>query len=161
VTALTTTDSAGHFTAVLTVPANAVAGEAAEVVAFIADCTPPSQPSASRSSLAVAFEVLPFSGTFSASRSTGRPGEKVHFTGTNCWGGAVDVFFGRIGGIPAKLLADKTFSGDYTLPNVPGGTYQLGASCPGTAYAPRAFRLVNPRVVPPAVPVPGTPTFAG
>jgi hypothetical protein len=41
------------------------------------------------------------------------------------------------------------------------GTDRLGASCPGMDAAPRAVRLVNPRVAPPAVPVPFTPTFAG
>jgi hypothetical protein len=161
VTVSTTTDSAGQFTAVLTVPDKAVAGDAADVVALIADCTPPSQPTVSRSSVSVDFAVLAFKGALTTDRTSGKPGQTVRFAGTNCWGGDVEVFFGKIGGIPAKLLADKTFSGGYPLPNVPDGTYRLGATCPGTDYAPRAIRLVNPRVVPPATPVPGQPTFTG
>jgi hypothetical protein len=158
----TTTDSAGHFSAVLTVPDDAVASRPASITALVADCTPSSGPSTgSRSSVEVAFDVLAYSGTFTTDKTTGKPGAKVHFTGTNCWGGTVDVSFGSVHHIKATLKADKTFSGDYTLPNVAGGTYPFDAQCPGTDYAARAFTLVNPAVPPPATPVPGQPSFTG
>jgi hypothetical protein len=161
-TVSTTTDSAGHFSTVLTVPTDAVAAKPANVTALIADCTPPSGPSVRRSSFAVAFDVLAYSGAFTVNKTTGKPGEKVHFSGTNCWGGRVDVSFGPIHNLKATLLGDKTFSGDYTLPNITGGTYSFDAQCPGTDYAARSFVLVNPRVVPPpATPVPGDPSFTG
>ncbi|MDQ1711674.1 MAG: hypothetical protein QOE45_1124 [Frankiaceae bacterium] len=159
VTVNTTTDANGHFSAVLTVPDNAVAGEEASVTALIADCTPPSAPTISRSSESVPFDVLAYSGAFTANKSVGRPGDKVHFSGTNCWGGTVDVSFGPIHDIKATLLPDKTFSGDYTLPDISGGTYDFGASCPGTDYAARRFVLINPAA--PATPVPGQPSFTG
>lgn len=154
VTVNTTTDAEGHFTADLTVPDNAVAGGDAQVTAVIADCTPPAGETVSRSSEPVPFEVLAYEGTFTISKTTGKPGEKVTFSGTNCWGGDVVVFFGDDDSIDVTLNSDKTFSGTYTLPDAPGGTYEFGAACPGTDFESKAFVLVNPKKVPPTAPKP-------
>lgn len=160
----TTTDSAGHFTANLTVPANAVAGEDAHVAAVIADCTPPdASPTISRSSVSVPFEVLAYEGTFTISKTSGKPGQTVTFSGTNCWGGDVVVFFGANEVPNVTLNPDKTFTGSYVLPDAPGGVYEFGAECPGTDFEAKAFTLVNPAAppAPPARPVTGRPRFTG
>lgn len=160
----TVADSAGHFSVKLNVPADAVAGEDATVSAAIADCTPPGGETSSRSSEAVPFEVLAYEGTFTISKRVGRPGETVTFSGTNCWGGDVAVFFGPDEATNVTLDAGaKTFSGSYVLPDAPGGVYEFAAECPGTDYAVHAFTLVNPSVAPapPARPVPGRPRFTG
>ena len=158
----TVADSAGHFSAGLNVPANAVAGAPASVSAVIADCTPPGGPTSARSSEADQFEVLAYEGDFTVSKTTGKPGETVTFSGTNCWGGDVVVFFGDTEVPGVTLNPDKTFSGSFTLPNVPGGVYELGAECPGTDFEVMGFTLVNPvAVAPPATPVPGRPRFTG
>lgn len=161
----TTTDAAGHFSAQITVADDAVAGEKASVTAFIADCTPPGEPSQGpRQSDSVAFDVLAYTGKFSISRTSGRPGDVVSFSGTNCWGGEVIVYFGGdvIEGVPE---ADKTFAGVYELPDVPDGRYEFGAECPGTDYNVFSFRLINPKsnppAAPPARPVVRRPTFTG
>ena len=158
----TTTDSAGHFSATLTVPENAVAGEDANVNALIADCTPPEGPSeGARSSESVAFKVLAYDGTWKLSKTSGRPGEKITFAGANCWGGDVVAFFGE-DEMPVTLKADKTFAGSYTLPDAPDGVYEVVAECPGTDYDVLAFRLVNPdEPARPATPVPGRARFTG
>ncbi|HWL37004.1 MAG TPA: hypothetical protein VNQ77_12510 [Frankiaceae bacterium] len=157
----TTADAAGHFEADLTVPDNAYAGEKAFVNAVIADCTPPDGPTSSRSSVAVDFEVLARTGSFKVSALSGKPGDVVDFEGTNCWGGVTAVFFGD-DVVTGKPDADKTFEGSYELPDLPGGTYELGAECPGTDYRVYSFTLVNAApVAPPAAPVPGAPTFTG
>lgn len=161
-TANTVTDAAGHFSAALNVPETAVAGAPASVSAIIADCTPPGGTTASRASEAVAFEVLAYEGTFTVSATTGKPGETVTFSGTNCWGGDVVVYLGDVEVPDVTLNPDKTFSGSFTVPNAPGGVYELGAECPGTDFEVKAFTLVNPvRVAPPAKPVPGRPRFTG
>jgi azurin len=163
----TTTDTAGHFAATLTVPDDAVAGEAAQVRALIADCTPESGPSeGARSSEAVAFDVLAYEGTFKVNDADmrGKPGETITFSGTNCWGGDVVVVFGD-DEMTAVLKPDKTFSGSYVLPDAPDGTYEIAAQCPGTDFEVLSFRLDNPAapppVAPPATPVPGRPRFTG
>jgi hypothetical protein len=160
----TVTDSAGHFTANLTVPETAYAGEDASVAAVIADCTPPdASPAFARSSISVPFDVLAYDGVFHISKKSGKPGQVVTFSGTNCYGGAVAVFFGDdvLSGTPEQ---DRTFAGEYTLPNVKTGTYEFGAECPGTDYQVFSFSLVNPVVAPPAPParpVVRPPTFTG
>lgn len=158
----TTADAAGHFEAGLTVPDTAYAGEKAFVSAVIADCTPPNGPTSSRSSVSVAFDVLARTGNFAISALTGEPGDVIGFAGTNCWGGVTAVFFGDevVTGEPE---ADKTFAGSYELPDLPGGTYEITAECPGTDYRVYSFTLVNAAapVAPPAAPVPGAPTFTG
>lgn len=163
----TTTDAAGHFEAEITVPSDAVAGEDASVNAFIADCTPPGGETSSRSSKTVSFDVLAHEGKFSISRTSGRPGDVVTFSGTNCWGGSVIVFFnGDV--VEGEPEDDRTFSGEYVLPDYPDGVYEFGAECPGTDYNSFQFRLINPgepseepRPAPPARPVRGRPTFTG
>lgn len=158
----TTADSAGHFTATLTVPADAVAGADAHIGAVINDCTPTGGPTSSRTSEAEPFEVLAYEGTFIPSTATGEPGDTVTFTGTNCWGGDIVVFFGPDTDIDVTLNPDKTFSGSYVLPDAPEGTYEFGAECPGTDFESVAFLLVNPdAAAPPAPPVTAPPTFTG
>lgn len=161
----TTTDAAGHFSAQLTVPDDAYAGENAFVSAVIADCTPPdATPAFSRSSVSVDFEVLANEGEFDISDTSGKPGDTLEFAGTNCWGGTVAVFFGDelFTGVPE---GDKTFAGELEVPDLPTGTYEVGAECPGTDYAQVfSYRLVNPVVAPPAPParpVVRPPTFTG
>ena len=159
VTVNATTDTAGHFSVQLTVPENAYAGEPANVRALIADCTPPDSASVgARSSESEPFEVLAYKGPWKLSKYSGRPGEKITFSGTNCWGGTVATFFGddEMGG---TLKPDKTFAGTYTLPDGPDGTYEVVAECPGTDYAVLSFRLINPEA--PPAPVPGRPRFTG
>lgn len=159
----TTTDAAGHFEADVTVPDIAVAGGESFVAAVIADCTPPSSTDTiSRTSVSVPFEVLAYEGEFAISKTSGKPGDVVDFAGTNCWGGAVAVFFGE-DVAEGEPEADKTFAGEYELPDLPGGTYEFGAECPGTDYAVLSFTLVNPQApaAPPAPPVVRTPTFTG
>lgn len=163
-TVSTTTDAAGHFSAQLTVPDNAYAGEEAFVSAVIADCTPPdATPTSTRSSISVDFEVLAYEGDFDISDTSGKPGDTFEFVGTNCWGGTVAVFFGDelFTGEPE---ADKTFGGEIEVPDLPSGTYEVGAECPGTDYRVFSYRLVNPVVAPPAPParpVVRRPTFTG
>ncbi|HEV2888900.1 MAG TPA: hypothetical protein VGX28_00840 [Frankiaceae bacterium] len=158
----TIADAEGHFTANVTVPDTAVAGADASVSAMIADCTPPGGETSSRVSEAVPFDVLAYEGDFHLSKTTGKPGEKVTFTGTNCWGGDVVVYFGDIE-VTGVTLNGKSFSGSFTLPDIKGGTYEFGAECPGTDYEVLAFTLVNPEAppAPPARPVPGRPRFTG
>lgn len=159
----TVADAAGHFEATLTVPDDAVAAAPASVNAVIADCTPPDGPTTSRASDSVAFEVLAYEGTFTVSKTTGKPGETVTFSGTNCWGGDVIVLFSDDEATSVTLKPDKTFSGSYVLPDAPGGVYEFGAECPGTDYEVLGFTLVNPVAppAPPAAPVPGRPRFTG
>lgn len=159
----TTTDAAGHFSADITVPADAVAAEEASVTAFIADCTPPGEPSTGpRSSESDPFNVVPHEGDFEISRTSGEPGDVLEFAGTNCWGGEVAFFFGDdvLSGEPDD---SKEFGGQYVLPDAPDGVYEVTAECPGTDYRVFAFRLVNPEAppAPPARPVTRRPTFAG
>jgi hypothetical protein len=160
----TTADAAGHFEADLTVPDIAYAGEKAFVSAVIADCTPPDGPTSNRSSVSVDFDVLARTGNFAISAVKGEPGDVVGFAGTNCWGGVTTVFFGDVA-VSGEPDADKTFEGSITLPDLPGGTYEVTAECPGTDYRVYSFTLVNaaavPPVAPPAAPVPGAPTFTG
>jgi len=161
-TANTVADAAGHFSAGLNVPATAVAGAPASVSAVIADCTPPGGPTSNRASENEAFEVLAYEGTFTVSKTSAKPGETVTFSGTNCWGGDVAVYLADVEIEGVTLNPDKTFSGSFTVPNAPGGVYELGAECPGTDYEVKAFTLVNPvSVAPPATPVPGRPRFTG
>lgn len=158
----TVADSAGHFSAQLTVPDNAVAGADASVSALIADCTPPGGQTSSRASETVAFEILAYEGTLKLSKTTGKPGEKVTFTGTNCWGGDVLVALGDTE-IANVTLNGKNFSGSFIVPDLPGGTYEFGAECPGTDYEVLGFTIVNPAAppAPPARPVPGRPRYTG
>lgn len=160
----TVADAAGHFSAQLTVPEDAVAGAPANVSAFIADCTPPEgDPVGPRSSKTVPFEVLAYEGSFSLSKTTGKPGETVTFSGTNCWGGDVVVYFADAEITNVTLKGDKTFSGSFVVPDVPGGTYEVGAECPGTDYEVLGFVVVNdaPPTAPPAKPVPRRPRYTG
>jgi hypothetical protein len=159
-----TTDANGHFTANVTVPDTASAGEPAGVAASIADCTPPQGPDETRQSNSVALTIEPYTGSFTADKKTGKPGDKVHLSGTNCHGGSVDVVFAK-GDTEAKvtvtLKADKTFSGTYTLPNTAGGSYTLEAHCPGTDYDVLPFVLVNVAPAPAPTPIPGGVTVTG
>lgn len=160
----TVADAAGHFSAQLTVPSDAVAGATANVSAFIADCTPPGESTVgARSSETVPFEVLAYEGTFTLSKTRGEPGETVTFSGTNCWGGDVAVYFADLEIENVTLKGDKTFSGSFVVPDAPGGTYEVAAECPGTDYAVRSFVVVNdaPPVAPPAKPVPRRPRYTG
>lgn len=158
----TVTDSAGHFEADLTVPENAVASHDGTVSAVIADCTPPEGETQPRAATAVAFAIQPYSGTFAIDKTSGKPGQKLSFSGTNCWGGKVTLTFGTLTITSGVVKSDKTFSGSFTLPNVPDATYTVSATCPGTSYAVRSFHLINPiPVAPPAQPVPGIPSFTG
>jgi plastocyanin len=164
VSANTVADASGHFSAQLTVPDNAVAGAPAHVNALVADCTPPEEPTVgARSSESVPFDVLAYEGTFTLSKTTGKPGDKITFTGTNCWGGDVAVFFSDLEVEDVTLKGDKTFSGSFVVPDAPGGTYEVAAECPGTDYESRAFVLVNPDAppAPPARPVPRRPRYTG
>jgi hypothetical protein len=158
----TVTDAAGHFSAQLTVPETAYAGEQAYVVAVIADCNPPNEASVARSSESVDFDVLANAGDFEISATSGEPGDTLDFAGTNCWGGVVYLFFGDevLEGEPEP---DRTFEGSVEVPDLPDGTYQIAAECPGTDYPVRSFRLINPEApaAPPASPVVRPPTFTG
>lgn len=152
-------DSSGHFTTTpMTLPDDAVAGEDASVHAVIADCTAdPSSPTKASDPLAI--EVVAYTGTFSVDKTSGKPGQTVHLAGTNCWGGDVLVLLSdgtHEDEAPVTLTAQKTFSGSYVLPDLPGGTYSFAAQCPGTDFAPVAFTLVNPKkvVTPPPAPAP-------
>lgn len=166
VTVNTTTDTNGAFTADVTVPDNATADEPASVQAVIADCTG-GQTTETRSSNVVKLTIEAYDGTFTTNKTQGRPGTHVHVSGTNCWGGDVSVVFTdgeQAEEVDVTLEADKTFSGDYVIPDAPGGDYAFFAQCPGTDYAPRAFLLVNPTPSPtplPPRPVPGPAHFTG
>jgi hypothetical protein len=157
-----TTDSAGHFTADVLVPEIAYAGQPATVTSVINDCTPPdASPPFARAGNAVDFDVLAYAGTFAISKTSGKPGQTVHFSGTNCVGGEVFVFFGE-DQADATLLSDKTFSGDYVLPDAPGGTYEFGAECPGTDFTSFSFTLINPKKpTKPTTPAAKPPTAVG
>jgi hypothetical protein len=161
----TTTDAAGAFSAEITVPDIAFAGEKAYVNAVIADCTPPEEASVgARSSQSVDFDVVPYEGKLTLGTKKGKPGQKLSFAGTECWGGeAVFVFGDEV--LEGEPEEDKTFEGSFTLPDLPSGTYPVTAQCPGTDYAVLSFTLVNPAaappVAPPARPIPRRPTFTG
>lgn len=161
----TTTDASGAFEAELTVPDIANAGEKAYVNAIIADCTPPEEPSqGARSSVAVDITIEPYEGELTLSKLAGKPGEVIRFTGTECWGGEATFAFGD-DTVDDEPGGTKTFTGTYTLPDAPGGTYEVSAQCPGTDYGVLSFTLVNPAVAPPAAPparpIAGRPTFTG
>lgn len=139
----TSTDAAGHFTADLVIPDDAVAGGNASVQAVVADC----DPSGRRVSVPVPIDVQAFAGQFTLDRTTAEPGQVVHVAGTECWGNEVTVTFGTLAEVAITLNADRTFSGSYLLPHVKAGTYTFAASCPGSSFVPRSVRLVRPRVV--------------
>ena len=143
VTVNTTTDAAGHFSAELVIPENAVAGAGAFVQAVVADC----DSYGARVSVSVPIDVQAYTGQFVLDRATGEPGQVVHVAGTNCWGNEVVVIFGNLEELVIRLDADRTFSGSYVLPHVKAGTYTFAASCPGSDFAPRSLRLLRPRVV--------------
>jgi hypothetical protein len=159
-----TTDSAGHFTANITVPDNAVADEPASVVAVIADCTPPSGPTETRQSNSAALTIRAYDGTFTTDKNTGHPGDTVHVAGTTCYGGSVEVTFGRGGteqAVTVTLKPDRTFAGTFVLPNAPSGTYVFNAHCPGTNFPARPLALVNVAPAQPPTPIPGGVTVTG
>lgn len=165
------TEADGSFEATVTVPDTAVAGEAAGVQATIADCT--DDGGATRASETEKLTIEAYEGSFDTNKETGKPGTKVHFTGDNCWGGQVQVVFTDgedADEADAVLKADKTFSGDYVIPDAPSGEYAFVASCPGTDYEVMPFVLVNPQASPtaspttppgPPRPVPGPVRFTG
>jgi hypothetical protein len=152
----TTTNASGHFDAVaVTVPDTAVAGEPASVQAVIADCSADS--GNTRASDPTKLTILAYEGSFTTNKGSGKPGTTVHVAGTNCWGGDVVVVFtdgANEDEVAVTLKSDKTFSGDYVVPDAPGGNYAFQAQCPGTDYAPRAFLLVNPAKPPAPAPKP-------
>ena len=159
----TTTDVAGHFSAEIDVPDAAVAGEDASVNAVIADCVPPAEESqGTRSSESEPFDVLAYTGDLTLSETSGEPGDVVSFAGTNCWGGETVFYFGP-DAYEGEPDPDKTFEGEFEVPDYPDGTYEVTAECPGTDYRVLSFRLRNPRPAPapPARPVPRRPTFTG
>lgn len=162
VNATAITDSAGHFSVALAVPADAPADQVAGVSAVIADCSSPDGTHPSQYSESEQFTIVAHTGTLGVDKTSGRPGETVRVSGTSCWGGQVALYFFQTVTGSGVVKADRTFTGSLTLPNVPGGAYGIGAQCPGTAYDAVPFTLVDPvRVAPPATPVPGRPRFTG
>lgn len=167
-TATGTADADGNFVQQVTVPDDATARDPASVMATM-DCdgTPVT-------SNAVNLQVDPHLGELAASPAEGHPGDEVEISGTNCWGGDVEVIFGDgfefdyAVAVPDVTLAqDKTFTGTFTIPDIDAGPYVFVAGCPGTEYEFATFEVlaavVEPPLTPapPAVPVPATPTFTG
>lgn len=183
-----TTNGEGQFSEVITVPEAATPDQPANVQATV-DCTAPTQtptptpdsapqprsealPHAPRlgggtTSNTVAITIQVATGVLSTDKTQGRAGTVVHVSGTNCLGDDVVVVFGNSGGaddVTVTLLPDDTFSGNYTIPNVPPGSYFFAAACPGTDYEDVAFTvLVTPGASPTALPpaVPGQVDFTG
>ncbi|MDQ1712245.1 MAG: hypothetical protein QOE45_1695 [Frankiaceae bacterium] len=167
-----TTDGDGAFSKDVTVPEAATPDQDASVEASVtcasASQTSTSQPFRARqaggtTSNTVAITIQVANGVLSTNKAQGRAGTAVHVSGTNCLGNDVVVVFGNNGGaanVAVTLRPDDTFSGDYTIPNVPPGPYFFAASCPGTDYQDRAFVvLVTPGSTP--RPLPRPVHFAG
>lgn len=173
VTATGTTDAEGEFVQPVTVPDNAVARDPASVVASVACGQEPT------GSNAVNLQIDPHLGALTPDPDEGRPGTEVAISGTSCWGGEVEVIFGdgfefdyAVAVPDVTVAADKTFSGTFTVPEVDAGDYVFAAGCPGSEYEFAPFAVLDhvvgpplvvvvPPAAPPAVPVPGTPTFTG
>ena len=170
-----TADSEGAFSQEVTVPEAAVPDQPASVQAS-STCPsgPPPAPAAQpfaagqaggTMSNTVSITVQPASGTLSTDKTQGRAGTVVDVSGTNCLGDEVIVVFGNDSGaeeVDVVLLPDNTFSGDYTVPNVPPGPYFFAAACPGTDYADRGFTVLatpgaTPTPLPPRNPPAPTP----
>lgn len=163
VTATGTTDAEGEFVAPVVVPDDAVARDPASVVATV-QCEGPVE------SNAVNLQIDPHQGTLTPDPDEGLPGTEVAISGTNCWGGEVEVVFGDgfefdyAVAVPDVTVApDKTFSGTFTIPEVDAGSYVFAAGCPGSEYEFAPFAVLAETVppAPPAAPVPATPTFTG
>lgn len=135
----TVTDASGHFTGELAIPENAVAGAESSVQAVVSDCD-----GVARASVPVPIDIQAYDGQFILDRTTGKPGQVVHFSGTNCWGNQVAVTFGSEKVTAITLNSDRTFSGSYLLPHLKAGTYAFAATCPGTQFASRTFTLLGP-----------------
>lgn len=179
--AIGTVDGEGQFSQTMTVPEAATPEQPASVQASV-DCsspTPTSSPTSSptpnptadaaaqpqgaqrfgggSTSNTVAITIEVATGVLSADKSQGRAGTVVHVSGTNCLGDDVVVVFGNESGaddVTVTLLPDDTFSGDYTIPDVPPGSYFFAAACPGTDYEDVAFTVLetpgsNPTPLPP------------
>lgn len=166
----TTTDASGAFTVPVVLADDAVAGEPANVRAVIADCT--DDANSTVTSNVVALTVTAHTGTLTvtdesgAAAASGESGETVTVSGTNCYGGEVLVLFTdgtNEEEVDVDLLPDRTFSGDYVLPDAPGGSYSFVAQCPGTDYNVRAFQLRNEEPGEPLAPRPvdGVANFTG
>jgi hypothetical protein len=169
-----TTDANNQFSQPMTVPEAATPDQPASVQATV-DCSSPTPspsssagaaplsrnrvvpqqvPSGTSNTVAITIEVA--SGVLSTDKTSGRAGTVVHVSGTNCLGDDVIAVFGNNSGadnVPVVLLPDDTFSGDYTIPNVPAGSYFFAAACPGTDYEDRAFTvLATPGLSPSPLP---------
>ena len=177
-----TTSGEGTFSQPVTVPEAATPDQPASVQATVtcSSASPEPTPTSTSGTFAtrlggggttsntVAITIQVASGVLSTDKTSGRAGTVVHVSGTNCLGDDVVVVFGNADGaepVDVTLLPDDTFSGDYTIPNVPPGQYFFAAACPGTDYQDRAFTvLVTPGATPTPlapVPVPGAVDFTG
>ena len=172
-----TTSEQNQFSQDVTVPESATPEEPASVSATV-DCSSPS-PTPSGGAAAqrfgtgatsntVAINIQVATGVLSTDKASGKAGTVVHVSGTNCLGDDVIVVFGNNTGaddVTVTLLPNDTFSGDYTIPNVPAGSYFFAAACPGTDYEDVAFTVLatpggtTPSPLPPAVP--GNVDFTG
>lgn len=160
-----TTDAGGEFTVSLAVPDDAVAGEPASVSALIPSCA--ADDDSAVTSNVVTITVTAHDGTLEitdgsgASASSGESGELVRIAGANCYGDDVVVLFTNGDDseeVTVFLEPDRTFSGEYVLPDAPGGSYEFVAQCPGTDFPVRAFQLRNEE---PAQPLPPRPVAGG
>jgi hypothetical protein len=128
---------------------------------------PPARAAAATStqSNVVAFTVDAWQGALSTDKAAGVPGDTVHVSGTLCYGGDVVVTFTDGEDeeeVDVALDSDRTFAGDYRLPDAPAGPYAFTAACPGTDYDDRAFVLgESVTTAPPAAPRPGVVTTTG
>lgn len=174
-----TTDAQGEFTQQVTVPEAATPEQPAEVDATLECVEPEPTPTETGGTFAhragtgttsntVAITIEVATGVLSTDRTSGRAGTVVNVSGTNCLGDDVVVVFGNQSGadsVPVTLRPDDTFSGTYTIPNVPPGQYFFAAACPGTDYQDRPFTvLVTPGASPTPlrpVPVPGRVDYTG
>lgn len=161
-----TTDASGDYTTPLTIPENAYATDPATVASTV-DCDGTAQPSN-----VVDLAIGEYPGTAAIDPASGPPGTVVAISGTECWGGRVQAAFGDgdefdyvVTVTDLTLAEDRTFTGSFTIPDVAPGSYVFAPECPGSAFEFLPFTVlasaVTPPAAPPAVPVPGTPTFTG
>ena len=170
-TATGTTDASGEFSQQMTVPGDALPNEAQEA-------DPPTPPSVqasvacgggSQQSNQVTMTIAYAEGVLSTDKASGRAGDVVHVSATNCLGD--EAFGGLTDGDGIDVfdveLNDEanTFAGDYTVPNFPPGEYFFVGLCNGTEYNQVPFTLLatpgtsSPTPVPSETTVPeGVPT---
>lgn len=174
-----TTDAEGQFTQPITVPEAATPEQPAEVDATTECVEPEPTPTSSgfvahragtgTTSNTVAIQIEVATGVLSTDRTQGRAGTVVNVSGTNCLGDDVVAVFGNDSGadrVEVTLRPDDTFSGAYTIPNVPPGQYFFAASCPGTDYEDRAFTVLptpgaTPTPLPTTTPVRRPVSYTG